>query len=212
MLLDGNNPTMIKGPMVLFKRMVDIIGALIGIPLCAPLILVAAVLIKLDSRGPVLFCQERVGINDKTFKMYKLRTMVANAEELLDQLIDLDNLDEPVFKLEDDPRVTCVGRFLRRWYLDELPQLFNVLKGDMSLVGPRPEEIRVVGYYNTWHRQRLKAKPGITGPAQINSQRHLSLKERVRLEVDYIRGYSLGRDFEILLRTIPAVIRRNGPC
>ena len=211
MPLDENSPTMIKGTMAIFKRMMDIVGALIGIPLSVPLILVAAVLIKLDSRGPVLFCQERVGINDKTFKMYKLRTMVANAEELLDQLIDLDSMDEPVFKLEDDPRVTCVGRFLRRWGLDELPQLFNVLKGEMSLVGPRPEEIRVVRYYNTWHRQRLKAKPGITGPAQINGQRHLSLKERVRLEVDYMQDYSLCRDLEILLRTIPAVIRRNGP-
>jgi len=203
---------MIKGPMAFFKRMMDIVGALIGIPLCAPLMLVAAVLIKLDSRGPVLFGQARVGENGRTFKMYKLRTMVANAEKLLDQFIDLDGLDEPVFKLEDDPRVTCVGRFLRRWGLDELPQLFNVLKGEMSLVGPRPEEVRVVRYYNTWHRQRLKARPGITGPAQINSQRHLSLKERVRLEVDYIQHFSLGRDLEILLRTIPAVIRRDGHC
>lgn len=211
MPLDENSPTMIKGTMAIFKRMMDIVGALIGIPLSVPLILVAAVLIKLDSRGPVFFCQARVGINDRRFKMYKLRTMVANAEELLDQLIDLDSLDEPVFKLEDDPRVTCVGRFLRKWGLDELPQLFNVLKGEMSLVGPRPEEIRVVRYYNTWHRQRLKAKPGITGPAQINGQRHLSLKERVRLEVDYIQDYSLCRDLEILLRTIPAVIRHNGP-
>jgi lipopolysaccharide/colanic/teichoic acid biosynthesis glycosyltransferase len=192
--------------------MIDIAGVLIGIPLCAPLMLVAAALIKLDSRGPVLFCQARVGKNGRTFKMYKLRTMVANAEELLDQLVDLDGLEEPVFKLKGDPRVTRVGLFLRRWGLDELPQLFNVIKGEMSLVGPRPEEERIVRYYNAWHRQRLKAVPGITGPAQIDSRRYLSLKKRVRLEVDYIQRYSLCRDLEILLRTIPAVIRRDGPC
>jgi lipopolysaccharide/colanic/teichoic acid biosynthesis glycosyltransferase len=188
----------------------DILGALISIPLCAPLMAVTAILIKLDSPGPVLFIQERVRENDKTFRIYKFRTMVVNAEELLDQLIDLEALDEPAFKLRDDPRVTRAGRFLRRWSIDELPQLLNVLKGEMSLVGPRPEEARIVRYYSRWHSRRLVAKPGLTGPVQISGRADLSMEKRVRLEVDYIRHWSLRRDVEILLRTVPAVIRGNG--
>ena len=136
--------------------------------------------------------------------------MVENAEEMLDQVIDLDSLDEPVFKLRDDPRSTRVGRFLRRWSIDEVPQFLNVLKGEMSLVGPRPEEVRIVDYYNSRHRQRLLIKPGITGPVQVNGRGDLPLEERVQLEVDYGENYSLGRDLKILLQTIPAVIRGNG--
>lgn len=201
---------MVEGPRARAKRLMDILGALIGLLLAAPLMIVTAVLIKLDSRGPVLFIQERVGENGKTFKIYKFRSMVADAEELLDQLVDLEALDEPVFKLKNDPRVTHLGRFLRRWSIDELPQLFNVLKDDMSLVGPRPEEVRIVGYYNDWHRGRLAAKPGLTGPVQVSGRADLSLEDRVGLEIDYIQNYSLQRDLGILLRTIPAVIQGNG--
>ena len=208
--LAGKHQSVIKGPHAAVKRVMDILGALIAIPLFAPVMIVTAILIKLDSRGPVLFTQERVGENGKRFRIYKFRTMVVNAEELLEQLIDLDGLDEPVFKLKDDPRVTRIGRFLRRWSIDELPQLFNVLKGQMSLVGPRPEEVRIVRYYSSGHRRRLMAKPGMTGPVQVSGRGDLSLDERVRLEVDYMRHYSLRRDVEILLRTIPAVIRGNG--
>lgn len=200
----------IQGSRAFFKRVIDILGALISILLFAPLMIVAALLIKLDSPGPVLFIQERVGDKGMTFKILKLRTMVRNAEELLDEMLDLDQLEEPVFKIRDDPRVTPVGRFLRRWSIDELPQLFNVLQGDMSLVGPRPEEVRVVRYYDGWQRQRLLAKPGITGPVQISGRGDLSLEDRVRLEVDYIRHYAPRRDLEILLKTIPAVIRGDG--
>jgi lipopolysaccharide/colanic/teichoic acid biosynthesis glycosyltransferase len=192
------------------KRLMDLLGALGGILLFAPLMVVAAVLIKLDSPGPVLFIQERVGEKGRSFRILKLRTMVRNAEELLDGMLDLDQLDEPVFKIRDDPRVTHTGRFLRRWSIDELPQLFNVLRGDMSLVGPRPEEVRVVRHYDDWHRQRLLAKPGITGPVQISGRGDLSLEDRVRLEVDYTSHYTLRRDLEILLKTIPVVIRGDG--
>jgi lipopolysaccharide/colanic/teichoic acid biosynthesis glycosyltransferase len=136
--------------------------------------------------------------------------MVDNAEEMLDQIIDVDSLEEPVFKIKDDPRVTRTGRFLRRWSLDELPQLFNVLKGEMSLVGPRPEEIRIVRYYNQWHRQRLRAKPGISGPAQVCGRGDLSLEERVELDIAYISNYSLSADVRILLQTVPVVVRGNG--
>ena len=206
----ADRPKMLSGPRAALKRCMDIMGALIAIPLSAPLVVVAAILIKLDSRGPVLFMQLRSGVNGKVFKIYKLRTMVVNAEELLNQLIDLDALAEPMFKLRDDPRVTPLGRFLRRWSIDELPQFYNVLRGEMSLVGPRPEEARLARRYNHWHRLRLLAKPGLTGPVQIGGRGDLCLEDRVRLEVDYICNYSVWKDIEILLKTVPAVIRGNG--
>ena len=195
---------------MLAKRVIDLVGATIGILLSVPILCIAAIMVKLDSRGPVFFSQDRVGKRGRVFKIYKLRTMVENAEELLDQVIDIDSLDEPVFKLRDDPRSTRVGRFLRRWSIDEVPQFLNVLKGDMSLVGPRPEEVRIVDYYSSRHRQRLRIKPGLTGPVQINGRGDLALKERVDLEMDYCENYSLGLDVRILLQTIPAVIRGNG--
>lgn len=201
---------MLSGPRAALKRCMDIIGALIAIPLCAPLVAVVAILIKLDSKGPVLFMQLRSGVNGKVFKIYKLRTMVVNAEELLDQLIDLDALEEPMFKLKNDPRVTPLGYFLRRWSIDELPQFYNILKGEMSLVGPRPEEARLVQRYNEWHRLRLLAKPGLTGPVQISGRADLRLEDRVQLEVDYISNYSVWKDIQILLQTVPAVVRGNG--
>jgi lipopolysaccharide/colanic/teichoic acid biosynthesis glycosyltransferase len=136
--------------------------------------------------------------------------MEKDSEHKLEELINLDDLTEPVFKIKDDPRITRIGHFLRRTGLDELPQLFNVLKGDMSLVGPRPEEARLVRYYNDWHRKRLLMKPGITGPAQISGIGDLSLEARVNLEEEYISNYSLMRDFEILLKTIPYAIRGKG--
>ena len=206
----ANRPNMLSGPRAALKRCMDIVVAIFAIPLCAPLMVVSAILIKLDSKGPVLFVQLRSGVNGKVFKIYKLRTMVVNAEELLDQLIDLDALEEPVFKLRDDPRVTPLGRFLRRWSIDELPQFYNILKGDMSLVGPRPEEARLVQRYNRWHQLRLLAKPGLTGPVQIGGRADLRLDDRVRLEVDYIYNYSIWKDIEILLKTLPAVIHGNG--
>jgi exopolysaccharide biosynthesis polyprenyl glycosylphosphotransferase len=203
-------PSRIRRAQNCVKRLMDIVGALLGLLLSAPLMAAAAILIKLDSRGPILFVQERVGRGGKPFNMLKFRTMVENAEELLDQYIDIDALEEPMFKLEDDPRVTRVGRFLRRWSIDELPQLFNVLRGEMSLVGPRPEELRIVARYSEWHRERLMAKPGITGPMQVNGRGDLPFEERARLEIDYVEHYALWRDVAILLRTIPAVILGRG--
>ncbi len=200
----------LHGPAAALKRAVDIAGALVGLPLSLPLIAAAAVAIKLDSPGPILFGQMRAGQNGKVFKIYKLRTMVVNAEELLKDLIDLDELEEPMFKLKEDPRVTRVGRFLRRWSIDELPQFYNVLKGEMSLVGPRPEEARLVERYSEWHRLRLQAKPGITGPVQIGGRGDLPLATRVQLEVEYIANYTPWKDLLILLQTIPVVVLGNG--
>jgi len=136
--------------------------------------------------------------------------MIDHAEAVLPQLVDLDALAAPAFKLPHDPRVTRVGRFLRRWSLDELPQFFNVLAGDMSLVGPRPEELAVVARYTDDQRRRLAVKPGMTGPMQVNGRGDLSFDERLRLELDYIDRYSVVRDLGILLRTLPAVIGGKG--
>jgi lipopolysaccharide/colanic/teichoic acid biosynthesis glycosyltransferase len=192
------------------KRGMDIAGALLGLTfslLVGPFVVLA---IRLGSPGPVLFKQERVGQGGRPFTIYKFRSMKAGAEEDLPSLIDLDSLPEPAFKLANDPRVTPVGRFLRRWSLDELPQFWNVLKGDMSLIGPRPEESRVAARYSDWHRRRLAVKPGLTGPMQVHGRGDLPLDERVKLELDYIENYSLWRDVKILLKTIPAVLRGDG--
>ncbi len=192
------------------KRTMDLIGALLGLVVLAVLFPFIAIAIKLDSPGPVFFVQERVGENGRCFRMVKFRSMVADAEERLSELVDLDALPDPVFKIKDDPRVTRVGRFLRRTSLDELPQVWNVFKGEMSLVGPRPEELRMVQRYNDWHRRRLAVKPGLTGPMQINGRGDLPLDERVKLEVDYIEHYSVWRDIQILAKTIPSVILGKG--
>lgn len=193
-----------------FKRLMDIVFGGILFTLSLPVMALVALLIRLSSSGPVLFKQERIGQDGKPFVVYKFRSMHPNAEAELEQLIDLDALPEPVFKIKDDPRITPLGHFLRRWSLDEIPQFWNVLKGDMSLVGPRPEEARIVARYNDWQRRRLAVRPGITGPMQINGRGELTLNERVRLELEYIEHYSLLTDCKILLKTIPAVIKGYG--
>lgn len=192
------------------KRLIDLVGAVVGLIVTAPLMAVVALTIKLDSPGPVFFVQTRAGQGGRPFRMYKFRSMVADAEARLDDVIAANRLPPPVFKIRDDPRVTRVGRILRRFSLDELPQFVNVLKGDMSLVGPRPEEMRIVALYADWHRQRLAVKPGITGPMQTYGRGTLSLDERVRLELKYIENYSVWQDFYFLLKTIPAVLGGRG--
>ncbi len=189
------------------KRSMDVVGAVVGLTVSLPLMIGIAVAIRLDSPGPVIFTQERVGENGRTFRVFKFRSMVMDAEERRDELVDLDQLPEPAYKLPNDPRVTRVGRWLRRYSLDEIPQFVNVLRGDMSLVGPRPEEVTLVTRYNDWQRRRLAVKPGMSGPMQVNGRGRLTLSERVALEVDYIDHYSLRRDVVILLRTLPAVLR-----
>ena len=200
----------IDGTDALVKRAIDIFASVMGLVMVTPLMLTIAVAIKLDSRGPILFRQERSGLNGKTFTMYKFRTMVVDAEAQLAELVDVDALDQPAFKIVDDPRVTKVGRFLRKTSLDELPQFFNVLLGHMSLVGPRPEEAKIVRLYSYEQRQRLAVKPGITGPMQVNGRGDLGFDERLSLEVNYIKNYSLYQDLVLLLRTVPAVLLGKG--
>lgn len=192
------------------KRLLDIVLALISLLVMALPLAVIALLVKLDSPGPAIFSQTRVGQNGRPFRIFKFRTMVDRAEALLPQLVDLDALPQPAFKLRDDPRVTRVGRFLRRWSLDEVPQLANVLRGEMSLVGPRPEQAAIVERYTDDQRRRLAVKPGMTGPMQINGRGDLAFEQRLALELDYIEQFSLRRDLTILLRTLPAVLRGNG--
>ena len=194
----------------ILKRALDLTVSLLLIVAFAPFAAMVAVAIRLDSNGPVFYRQQRVGRDGVGFDMIKFRTMVANAEDLLPAMVDFDKLDEPVFKLERDPRVTAVGRWLRRFSVDEVPQLWNVVRGEMSLVGPRPEESRLVERYDVWERRRLKLLPGITGLQQIHCRGSQSLAERVRWDVLYLRKESFLLDLWILARTIHVVLTGKG--
>ncbi len=195
---------------LLLKRTLDIVIGTLTLVALSPLFAVIAVVVMLDSRGPVIFTQRRVGQNGRSFEIRKFRTMVQNAEELLPQLIRLDELPEPMFKLERDPRVTRVGRGLRRWSLDELPQLVNVVRGEMSLVGPRPEQVEFVDQYSPEQRLHLTVKPGLTGPMQVYGRGALGLEERLAVEHDYVENLSLGRDVRIVAMTVSTVIKGRG--
>ena len=182
-----------------FKKIVDATVAAIGLLICAPLFLIISVLIKIESRGPVFFKHIRVGMNGKPFKMIKFRTMVKDAGKV-----------GPVLTETRDPRITRVGKVLRRSSLDELPQLINVLRGEMSLVGPRPEIPEIVETYQPWMRKALQCKPGITGLSQVNGRDDLPIDEKLKYEVEYVENYSLRMDLQILLKTLPAVINGRG--
>jgi len=194
----------------MIKRGFDIVVSSVGLLLTAPLFPIIALAIRLDSEGPVFFSQLRAGLDGRPFQMHKFRTMVADAEDRLDDVVRLDDLREPVFKLSDDPRVTRVGRVLRRLSLDELPQLLNVLRGEMSIVGPRPEQIELVERYRPEHRFRLTVKPGITGPMQVFGRGDLTFHERLAVELDYIENLSLSRDLRIIAETLPVTLRGSG--
>jgi len=195
---------------LMLKRALDLAVAVAMLTLLAPLLLAIALLILFDSGRPVLFRQRRAGKDGEPFTMLKFRTMVADAEERLAELVDLEKLDEPMFKIPDDPRVTRVGRLLRRTSLDELPQLINVLRSDMSLVGPRPEEEAVVALYDERQRVRLAVKPGLTGPMQVYGRGDLTFEERLAMERDYLDNLSITGDLAILLRTPRAMVRGEG--
>jgi exopolysaccharide biosynthesis polyprenyl glycosylphosphotransferase len=203
----------LDGPGRLVKRVFDLLVGGVLTVLFLPVMAVCAFFVWKHDRGPILFRQKRVGENGAVFDMLKFRSMVVDAEKRLKEVgVDLANLprDNPVFKVENDPRVTPVGRFLRRWSLDELPQFFNVLKGEMSLVGPRAEEAAVVAQYSWFYRKRLAVKPGITGPMQVGGRADLPLKQRLHLELAYIESWSLWSDVKILAKTIPVVIWGKG--
>ena len=195
----------------LFKRTFDIVASLAAMLLLAPLFLLVTLIVKLTSPGPSFFVQERVGLNKRRFRLYKFRTMVADAEQRQREIEHLNEASGAVFKIRNDPRLTPVGKFLRKSSIDELPQLFNVLKGDMSLVGPRPLPVRdYKGFDQDWQRRRFSVRPGITCLWQINGRSSLTFEKLMELDMEYIDHWSLGLDFMILAKTIPAVIKGAG--
>jgi exopolysaccharide biosynthesis polyprenyl glycosylphosphotransferase len=195
---------------LILKRTMDVALASLGLVVLGPLLIAIGLVVRLSSPGPAIFGQVRSGLHGQPFRMLKFRTMEADAEERLSDLVAIDDLAEPVFKLRDDPRVTGLGRFLRRTSLDELPQLVNVLRGEMSLVGPRPEQVELVTRYTPGQRFRLKVKPGITGPMQVYGRGELTLDERLAVEREYIENLSLSRDIRILALTLGVVLSRRG--
>ncbi len=208
--IDPNKAIFKRDAYRIAKRIMDVILILLPMPFLLPVFLLIVFLIKLESpNGPVMFKQDRTGKNGKRFKMYKFRSMVPNAEELKVELAHLNELQWPDFKITDDPRVTRVGNFLRKTSLDELPQLLNVLKGDMSLVGPRPTSF-APGTYALWQTARLDVMPGITGLWQIIGRAETEFDERLRLDIAYIEHRCLWLDIQILFRTVSAVYYRRG--
>jgi len=193
------------------KRMLDIVVSSLLLILLSPIFLIVAILIKSDMSGPVFFVQDRVGLNKRRFRMYKFRTMIGGAEQRQSELESLNEADGPVFKIKNDPRVTRLGKFLRKASIDELPQLLNVLKGDMSLVGPRPLPMRdYYGFDQDWVRRRFSVRPGITCLWQVNGRSSVSFKEWMELDLHYIDHWSFWLDVKLLAKTIPAVLKGSG--
>lgn len=203
-------PVHLTGPQAALKRAVDVLASSLGIIVLSPLFALLSVAVWTSSPGPILFRQERTGRRGRSFRLLKFRTMVVDAEERRDALLGLNQASGPLFKIDHDPRVTRVGRVLRRWSLDELPQLFNVLAGDMSLVGPRPPLPKEVAEYEEWHFDRLEVRPGMTGLWQVSGRAELTFDDYVRLDLFYIENWSLASDLFLLLKTVPAVFHGRG--
>lgn len=192
------------------KRIIDLVGSLLGLILLFPFFVGLAILMKIeDPKGPIFFSQTRIGLNGKKFKMYKIRSMVINAEELLETLLEQNEVEGAMFKMKDDPRITKVGKFIRKTSVDELPQLWNVVKGDMSLVGPRPPLGREVEEYTDYDMQRLLIKPGCTGLWQVSGRNNLGFSEMVELDLKYIKNLSLWNDLVIGIKTIWVMVKPN---
>jgi exopolysaccharide biosynthesis polyprenyl glycosylphosphotransferase len=195
---------------LLLKRAIDLVVSLSGLLLLSPLFLIVSLLIKMTSEGPIFFKQERGGLYFRRFVMYKFRSMTADAEEKKAELRHLNEMDGPIFKIRDDPRVTGIGKWLRKTSIDEIPQLINVLKGDMSLVGPRPHPVEEVKEYTTWQKRRLSMRPGITGLWQVGGRSNTTFAESMKHDLDYIDNWSLWLDLKILSKTLPAVLSSRG--
>ncbi len=200
-----------RGWQVPVKHILDFFGGVVLIGLFSPVLIVVSILIRITSPGPVFFVQERVGVGKRRFHLYKFRTMVKDAEKKMADLEQLNEVTGPVFKIKDDPRITGIGRFLRKTSIDELPQLFNVVRGDMSMVGPRPLPVRdYQGFDEDWHRRRFSVRPGITCLWQVNGRSNTSFDKWMELDMEYIDNWSLALDFKILFKTIFAVLRASG--
>ena len=193
-----------EGPIYLFfKRAMDIIGSLCGIILLSPLLIIVALAIKIeDPKGSIFFSQQRCGKDNKLFPMYKFRSMVSNAEELLEELMEHNEMDGPVFKIKEDPRITRVGKFIRKTSIDELPQLFNILIGHMSIVGPRPAIPHEVAEYSHYHKQRLLVKPGLTCIWQVSGRNSIGFDEWMEMDLEYIEKRDLWMDIKLIFKTV----------
>ena len=199
-------------PQLALKRGLDVLGSLIGLVLFSPILLITVLAIKLSTPGPVLFNQARVGLNGKVFICYKFRSMVVGSEEMKASLAHLNEMEGPVFKIRNDPRLTRVDRFIRKTSIDELPQFFNVLLGQMSLVGPRPPLPSEVCSYKNSHRIRLSVKPGLTCIWQVSGRSNVGFDQWMEMDKEYVQNWSFWLDIKILLRTIPVVLLRKGAC
>lgn len=184
------------------KRLIDIICSFVGILVLSPLFIIIAIIVKFTSKGPVFFSQKRVGKNGKEFAMYKFRSMVVNAEELKEKLATQNEMSGPMFKMKDDPRVTKVGKFIRKTSIDELPQLWNVLKGDMSLVGPRPSLPKEVAQFDKWMHKRLEVKPGLTCYWQVSGRNNIDFEDWMKLDIKYVDERSTWIDIKLIFKTV----------
>ena len=184
------------------KRIIDIVGSFIGLIVLSPLMLIVSILIKLESKGEVIFKQKRVGLNGREFYMYKFRSMVINAEELKAELESQNEMSGPMFKMKDDPRITKIGKFIRKTSIDELPQLINVIKGEMSLVGPRPSLPKEVAKFEEWMNERLLVKPGLTCYWQVSGRNNIDFEDWMKLDIKYVRERNFWLDIKLILKTI----------
>ena len=184
------------------KRVIDVVCSFVGVLVLSPLFVVIAIIIKFTSKGPVFFSQKRVGRDGKEFKMYKFRSMVVNAEELKEKLAAQNEMSGPMFKMKDDPRVTKVGKFIRKTSIDELPQLLNVLKGDMSLVGPRPSLPKEVAQFEDWMYRRLEVKPGLTCYWQVSGRNNIDFEDWMKLDIRYVEEKNLWIDIKLIFKTV----------
>lgn len=184
-----------------FKRVIDIVCSLSGLLLLSPVLIIVSILIKLESDGPIIFSQDRIGYKGKEFKMYKFRSMVVNAEELKKRLSEQNEMSGPMFKMKNDPRVTKVGKFIRKTSIDELPQLINILKGEMSLVGPRPSLPKEVKEFEPWMMERLEVKPGLTCYWQVSGRNDIDFEEWMKLDIRYVRERSFWLDMKLIFKT-----------
>ena len=184
------------------KRLIDIICSFVGILVLSPLFIIIAIIVKFTSKGPIFFSQKRVGRNGKEFDMYKFRSMVVNAEELKEKLAAQNEMSGPMFKMKDDPRVTKVGKFIRKTSIDELPQLWNILKGDMSLVGPRPSLPKEVAQFEDWMYKRLEVKPGLTCYWQVSGRNNIDFEDWMKLDIRYVEEKNLWIDIKLICKTV----------
>lgn len=194
------------------KRIIDIVCSMLGIICLSPILLIVSIIIKLDSKGPVIFKQKRVGLNGKEFNIYKFRSMVVNAEELKAKLQAQNEMSGPMFKMKEDPRVTKIGKFIRKTSIDELPQLFNVLKGEMSLVGPRPSLPNEVKDFESWMLKRLDVKPGLTCIWQVSGRNDIDFEDWMKLDIKYVNERSIFLDIKLILKTVLVLFGDKHAC